>query len=279
MSELDTTADSGAGAAAPAELQTQDAITPAVADPAAQTPDPAAEEAKQAEEKRKNRTREYIQRLNRENAELRAWRAQQEQAAQAQPRTPPQASPDRPPQLEDFAYDMTAWQEANAQWAFAQARRGLSEETQQAEYARQQQQTLAAYYQRAAEFAEARPDFEAVVGSIQYPLHDALQAAIAAHPKGPELAYHLGLNDDDAFQLASIQPHLAAAAVERLAARLSAAPAAKQPTAPTPRPITQAPAPVPTVGGRSPTEVPEEKLTDEQWLARERERDRSRRKA
>ena len=62
-----------------------------------------------------------------------------------------------------------------------------------------------------------------------------------------------------------------AAAVERLASRLTAAPQAPQtPTNPiNPKPVSKAPAPAPTVSGRSPTEVPPEKLTDDEWFKRE----------
>jgi hypothetical protein len=102
---------------------------------------------------------------------------------------------------------------------------------------------------------------------------------------GPEIAYHLGNNDDDAFQLASIQPHLAAAAVDRLAKRLLAAheaPGIAAPAAPIPTPsriappVSKAPAPLPSVGGRSPVATPPEKMTDDQWYAQDREKRRKR---
>lgn len=276
MSDTTNTADSGAGAPAPAqsppndahasqhiEKQGQEAAPPTDAD---------AEQAKQ--EKQRNRTKAYIDRLNRENAELRAWKAQQENRQQQPPSNAP-AQRQGAPRLEDFDFDHNAYQQARDQWVIDQAKTSLTEETRKAEEARKQQDTMVAYYQRANEFAADHPDFEEVVGSIAYPLHDALQAAIAAHPNGPQIAYHLGNNDDEAFALASIQPHLAAAAVQRLAARLSAAPAAPAVPALNTKPITQAPAPPPTVGGRAVADVPDDKLTDEEWFRRERERERS----
>ncbi len=258
------------------------AITPkSDAEAAVQTTTPPIDEAakaaadkveadKQADEKKKNRTRDYINKLNRENAELR--QRAQELAALQQPRQPQQRQDgQRGPTLADYDYNLDAFQNARDAWVIQQAEQGWSARQQQQAAQAREQSTWQTYESRAADFADAHPDFLEVVGSIRYPLSDALQDAIARHDRGPELSYHLGTNDDDAFQLASIQPHLAAAAVDRLAARLSAAPsptalAAVQ--APT-RPLSQTPPPVPTVSGRSPTDTPAEKLTDDAWLARE----------
>jgi hypothetical protein len=163
----------------------------------------------------------------------------------------PQA--DTGPTLQDFNYDLTAFQHARDQWVIEQAeKRWTASQKQQASTAREQE-TWATYESKAAEFADDHPDFEEVVGSIAYPLTEAAQAAIATLPNGPEIAYHLGNNDDDAYDLARTPPHLADAAVRRLAARLGAAPPpvipAAQAPVPKPKPISQAPAPVPTVSG------------------------------
>lgn len=281
MTDESTTATSGAGADTPAEPKNDiQAAAQEVAQPEVkeepQQPDEEAQ--KQEEERRGNRTKRYIQRLQDEARQLR------EQLAAVQTRPVERQATqntDRGPQLEDFDYDMSAWSTARDAWVIEQAGKRITEQQKQAEEQRRQQEITTSYAQRADEFAATHEDFDEVVGSIAYPLHASLQAAIQAHPRGPEIAYHLGNNDDDAFQLASVQPQLAAAAVERLAARLSAAPAAPQPTALTTqaapaKPITQAPPPPPTVGGRAATEVPPHKLTDDEWYRRERERTRKR---
>lgn len=225
----------------------------------------AAAKAKTVEDGRKNRTREYIAKINRERAELAAevatLKAAQKPATSATPVN------DGRPTLEQHNFDNDAYLEALADWKVEQRLKAREESTKQAADARTQQETIDAYNTKVVEFADAHPDFQEVVGSIPYPLSDALQAAIMTHPKGPEIAYHLGNNDDDAFALASIQPALAAAAVERLAKRLTAAPATPE-TKPI-KPVSQAPAPVTTVSGRSPAEVPPEKLTDDEWYRRE----------
>lgn len=261
-----------------AEAAAQEAEAKAAVVEPAPTPDP--------EKEKKNRTRDYIDRINRERADL-ARKVAELEARTAQP-TPQQrqvsAQPaDGEPTLEAHDFDVAKFQRAHSAWAVEQALKQRDEDTQKAESTRKQQEIFTTYESRIVEFAEDHPDFSEVVGSIKYPLAQELQAAIMAHDKGPQIAYHLGTNDDDAFALASIQPHLAAAAVERLASRLTAAPTpAPTPAAPpipapvAPKPISQAPAPTPTVSGRSPTDTPPEKLTDDQWYAREREQSRKR---
>lgn len=256
--------------------------------PAQPEADDAAKKAAEAKaeqeriEKKKNRTREYINRINAENAELRRRVAERE-AAQPQPVTHQRqpATAEGEPTLEDHNFNVAEFQRAHSAWAVKNALEAERTKTQQAESTQQQQKVVDTYNERIADFADDHPDFPEVVGSIAYPLSAEIQLAIMAHEKGAEIAYHLGNNDDDAFSLASIQPHLAAAAVERLASRLTAAPSPvptqAAPTQPIqPKPISSAPPPVPSVSGRSPTETPPEKLTDDEWYKREAERNRKR---
>lgn len=251
------------------------------------------EEAKQADEKKRNRTREYINRINTENAEMRRRLAELEQRSQptagrhSQPAQTQQAhDAAKPPKLEDYNYDFEAWQQATLEYQAEQLQKRLAAEQKQAETTRSQQETQARYDASAAAFADAHPDFYEVVGSIDPSfLTVELQAAIIGHEKGPEIAYHLANNEDDLWQLASIRADLLPAAVARLASRLGAAqppvtPAANAPepqqSLPPKRPVSQTPPPPPTVTGRSPTEIPPEKLTDDEWYARDRERRRKR---
>lgn len=248
---------------------------------------PPVDAAKQAEnaeaERKKNRTKDYIDRINRERSELAAENARLKAGSTSVKETA--TASDKEPSLEDFNWDMGAYNTAHAKWAVDKAFSEREQSTKQAEDGRRQQETVAKYEERLAAFAEDHPDFVVTVGSIPYPLPDAVQAAIMAHERGPEIAYHLGNNDDDAFNLSNVLPHVAAAAVDRLAKRLTAAPdkpeekpavnALAQPQTPT-KPITRAPQPTATVTGRTPTETPSEKLTDDEWYRKEQERRRKR---
>lgn len=250
-------------------------------------------EAQQAE-RQKNRTKEYIGRLQSDNATLRQQLAELS-ANRGQPSQPrPTAAPsqggndDPEPTYEGCDYDPVAYAQAYTQWHARQASKEQRESQARTAAREEHQRVVLGYQQKAHAFAEAHPDYWDVVNQMPPDLlpSDVVQRAIMAHERGPEIVYHLANNDDDAFALASVQPHLAARAVERIAQRLSAAPPAPSasqqatppaaPAAAAPKPISRAPAPAPTVSGRSPTETPPEKMTDDQWYAADRERRRKR---
>lgn len=235
------------------------------------------------EGKKRNRTKQYIERLQGDNGTLRAenekllkrLEAIESRLSSNEPRAP---SPD------DFYNDPIAYTQAQAKHAAQQAR--AEWERQQEELAKRQSelQTWNVYAQRAQAFAAENPDFQEVVGAMRIPLSPELQAAIAAHESGPAIAYHVGLNEQDAFTLAMTPAHLVPFAVEQIASRLKAAPDSAIAPPPSPaaapaepqKPISQAPAPAPRVAGRSPTEIPPEKLTDDEWYRRDVERRRKR---
>lgn len=192
-------------------------------EPSSEPPSATGEADKQAEEKKKqgNRTREYIQRINGENNELRrrleALERQQQPVPTRSSHTP-QAGQEGAPGLEDYAYNWNEWADARFSHLFQQ----WQQEQQQAETVRQQHSAQARYEARAAEFMNAHPDFYETVGSMDLSLlSPAVQAAVIQHEKGPEIAYHLATQDDALWSLASVREDLLPAAVERLAARMA----------------------------------------------------------
>lgn len=262
MSDENNALNEGAGEALPAEnesTQQNDQVQEVAPE------DKAKEEAAKAEQeqRKRNRTTEYIERLKRENAEMR-----RQLVEKAAPSTDVRTESSAEPTLEQFAYDVEKFTKAHDAWAFDQHFQAREKASRQAEDARRQADAASSYIQRATAFAADHPDFEEVVNTIPYRLPDEVQAAIMAHERGPEIAYYLGSNDDDAFQIASIRPDMAEAAVKRIASRLSATP---QSAGQTPsKPVSKAPPPTPVVSGRSPAEVPPEKMTDAQWYAQRR---------
>lgn len=227
-----------------------------------------AKEGEQPQPKR-NRTGEYINRLQTRVREL------ESDLAAIKAKSP---EPKPEPTLEQSNFDPVAHQRATAEWAASQALDSYKFQQQQETATRRLQEVTDAYQGRVAQFVASHPDFPTKVMAIPYEPSEAVQLAIMTHENGPEIAYAIANDDDLAFQLASIQPHLAAAAVDRLASRLAAAPQAL-PTTPAQsapqaaaRPVSSAPAPVKTVSGKSPTETPTEKLTDQQWWERRQKR-------
>lgn len=188
MSDNTNIAASDAGAAAPAPksdaeaaLQTQ--VTPeAKPEPTAEQQAAAkAEQQRQEDEgKKKNRTREYIGKLQARVAELEG-----RLHSQVQPSTPRHGAPtpqqntgDRRPTLEDYGYDFNAWHQADTQWVEQAAERRAAALLDQRTQQQREQETWTGWAQRSAAFAETHDDFEEVVGSMPG-FNPALQEAIA----------------------------------------------------------------------------------------------------
>jgi hypothetical protein len=283
----DTTVTNGAGATAPADstpapksdaeaaLQAQAAPSEPT-EPTAEQKAAEQEAARQAEEKKRNRTRSYIDRINAERAELQRRVAELESRQSPTQPVAPQTNrqqADTGPSLEQYGYDFNAWTQARDTWVLQQAEQRFTTTAQQRAEQAREQELWQSYETRAADFAGEHEDFFEVVGSMP-PLPTQLQAAIASHPNGPAIAYHLGNNPSELLQFAAVPPQLASYAVQQYAARMGSAPAAPQPPAAPPvapaKPITQAPPPPPQVGGRAATETPPHKLTDDDWYERQR---------
>ena len=235
---------------------------------------PAAPEAPAGDDgKKRNRTRDYIQGLQKRAGEVDTLRAELEQL-KSRFKEPEQ----KEPKPEDFDFDPHAYARAVSKWDRDQERATEQETESKRAEAQKQQEAVAAYQQRAAEFASDHEDFFEVVSSIPAELlPQELQAAIMQHPKGAQIAYQLASNEDELFNLAATRPELMARAVERYASRMSEAPEGAPATPEVPalaqasiKPITQAPAPAPRVGGRAVAETPPDKQTDDEWYRSQR---------
>lgn len=221
------------------------------------------------DERARNRTTAYIDRIRNDNQamreELAALRRQSETAAQPKPDYA--QAKDGEPRLADFGYDFEAYQRAHSQWTLDNYRKTAESSRQQADEAKRQHETVSSYQQKIDAFTEDHPDFVAVVSDMIV-LPQAFQAAIMGHEQGPAIAYHLAQHEEEALDLAGKPAHLADRYIKQLASRLTATPEA--PTKPTepPKPaVSSAPAPTPTLTGRSATSKPAERMTDDEWLA------------
>ena len=247
--------------------------------PIAETPDDKSEDKDEPKDKpKRNRTGEFIDRLKTDNRSL---RERNEELARLLKLREKPAEPTPAPTFEASNFDPAAYAEARSKWAADSAVQQYQQTQERTQSQARLQQIEREYNTRIGEAEAAHPDFRERVGALSESLssmlpedhQQAIGLAIMSHPAGPEVAYAVANDDDLAFQLASIQPHLAAAAVDRIASRLAAAQEAPQPTPPViARPVSQAPPPVQTVSGKTPTKTPEEKLTDAEWWERERKK-------
>jgi hypothetical protein len=102
---------------------------------------------------------------------------------------------------------------------------------------------LQSYEQREAQARSAHPDFDSVVRDPSLPITPLMAEVIRESDLGPQVAYHLGTNRQEAARIASLSPARQAAELGRIEAALTKAPVSS------PKPIP--PAPPQTVGGVS----------------------------
>lgn len=240
-------------------------------------------EAAKPDDKKPNRTGEFIDKLKKENWELRQMKAELDALKASLPKPEAPKAPDP----NTFFNDPIAFVQASNAHSVQEARQSWEQE-QVAQRQREEQERVAAgFREKSKAFAAEHEDFEEVIFSVPPDLlPEDLASNIIGHERGVELAYHLGKNLGELAQLASVAPQYQRYAIDALASRLDgeSRTTAPPPEVPNPvavqqqppKPISQAPAPAPRVGGRTPTEVPAEKMTDDEWYKQDQERRRKR---
>ena len=144
----------------------------------------------------------------------------------------------------------------------------IAEERAQQSHQQQEQQRFQSLVQqmnaREAEYVIAHPDYPEVAQTLASVIgpNPMLFEVIATSDHGPAVAHYLGNHLDEAANIARLPPHLAAAAVVRLEAKVSAI---KQ------IPVTKAPTPAPTVGGGGAVvQKDPSRMNDSEWFASRR---------
>lgn len=235
MSDVENDALTGADAApAPEEIVQETPQTPAPVETDEQREEAARDEKGRFVQKRINElTREkYEARRQAESLQQRLQQLEQEVSQYRQPQAPdPQQDP------EGFI----------AHLAREEARRLIDSERSQWSQQQEEQRfhALASDYgQRAEAFAQTAPDFAEAAANFGQIIGEnyAVAEVLFSSEHGPAVVHYLGTHLDEAAKVASLPPHLAAAHLARIEARVAA---------PKPKPVTHAPAPAPTVGGGS----------------------------
>jgi len=205
--------------------------------PAGETPDKpvVADDREKAEARQRRRINTAYRKAAEARAEADLLRRQiEELRSQSKP------SPDpNEPKLEQFS-DIEEFAKAKAEYAVKQAK--TKEETERS--AQQQrkfvQDLTASWEEKVEKFAAEAEDFDSVVGELK-PVN-ALVVAIMDEDNGPQVAYHLAKNPDEARRIAGLNTLRQAKEIARLAAKLSAEP-------PKPKKPSSAPAPITPVQG------------------------------
>lgn len=169
------------------------------------------------------------------------WKAKATQGAQPEkPKAEPVAE-DKEPDPADYEYGETDAQfvKDTARFHGRQAYREEAAKERRATQVRTVEQT---WTERQQTFAKDKPDYDQVVHD-HLPISPPMAEAIKTSELGPEIAYHLGKNPDEARRIAGLNPLAAIREIGRLEARLDtkAAP---------PKPASDAPPPPPQVRGQ-----------------------------
>jgi len=220
-------------------------------------------------DRRKRRELERAKRLR----ELEAENAQLKQ--QIPPKTEPAEEAVPQPKLEDFDYDTEKWATALGEWTQKEIAAGQA----RAEEAKRREAAQQAFKVRQEAFDEREEaardlydDYDDIAHDNKLPITDAMAEVIFDSNLGPQIAYHLGKNREEAGRIAMMNPLAQAKALGQIEARFEAEEAkakaaeeaqnsdkaeeaesaeeAKTKSQPQSRPTpTKAPEPIPTVGG------------------------------
>ena len=225
-----------------------------------------------SDERTKPRSQERIEQLSGDNRALREsaeyWREQALVKAQPAPEPPKE---DPMPTMEAHDFDQDKWAQAYTSWADRRAKENAKDvvttQMQAQTAAAEQNAILAGWQDRASQFTEQHPDFEAIAYAPTVQITPDMFAVMQESEKGPDLAYHLGKNPDKAARIARMRPQAQAAALGRLEAEI---------VAPKPQPSGAPEPPNPIGGGQTPA-VDLSKETVEDFMIRRREETRANR--
>lgn len=254
MSEVETSANAE-GTAVPtenvsAEIETQDQPQGVEADspaePLAEGEQPPSGDEKAENERKEAKRNSFQERISEKTrqakeAETRAKDAEERAALLESQIKELTGEETRFPQLEDFDYDQSKYQEAviayNSQQMQRTVQQGLTEQQRAAARLAAEEAGRAAaeaFQARSAAFAEDHPDFQDKVTSPKFVQSQAVHQAIVLAENGPALAYHLASNPEITARLNASDPASALMELGRISAQLATPPPVKTTTTPKP---------------------------------------------
>ena len=204
-----------------------------------------------------SRINEITARAGRAERERDAYAARIQQFEQAQHRA--QAPTEKPPSFENYA-DLNEWAVAVADHAAKQAEVRAESKFAERQQQTQQEQVFGSFEAKEKAYAASTPDYAEAYASLQNNVRfsQPVLEVIATSDRGPEIVHHLGTHLDVADRVARMPPHMAAAEIARIEARLSA---------PKTKPVSNAPPPAPVLGGGGAIQKDPERMSTDEWLA------------
>lgn len=203
-------------------------------------------------------------------------RREVEEALKAQtpqaPQTPEAAAKPKPDQFSTTEEYVEALAAFKAEEIFRTKTQESESQRREAELRQRHQSVVTSYQERVEQAMEKYPDFEDVAYSPDVPITNAMAATIQESEMGPEIAYYLGKNPQEAAKIAKLSPFLQAKELGKLEAKIaSAPPPAKPSNAPPPlNPIKNASAGTTFIDTTDPRSL--SKMSTSEWIEAERQR-------
>jgi len=183
-------------------------------------------------------------------------------------------TPDKFADYADYLEALTDWK---ADQKVSEALSKRDQDAQQKQELTQHQTRVKTWVERQAAVREALPDYDEVMGDADVAVSPHVQEILLDSDMGPQMAYHLAKNQDEAERISSLSPLAAARELGKLEAALaSKSPQASttansQAPAPAAPKVTKAPTPITPVRGTGGqfTKAPES-MSDAEWYASRR---------
>ena len=187
--------------------------------------EPQGEDDESAAGKTKGGSRQRrIDRLTRENEELKRQIAEGSVKPQDRPPEPQKSAPANKPKLENFQ-TLEQYQEALTDWKLDERERIRKDEEAQAAAQQAIQKEQSEWSQKEKAARKAHDDYDDVMDTVQMPKGLGVYAARQAlleEENGAEILYYLGKNPKELERIAELTPASAAAAIGKLAASFEA---------------------------------------------------------
>jgi hypothetical protein len=135
-----------------------------------------------------------------------------------------------------------------------------------------EQEAIRAYYDREEEAMDKYDDYKQVVYNPNIPISQVMAETIRESHIGPDLAYYLGSNPQEAHRISQLPPYLQAKEIGKLELKFESNPPAKK-TSSAPAPINPI-TPTGSGGGRYDTTDPRsiKTMTASEWIEAENQR-------
>lgn len=191
--------------------------------------------------------------------EQRKWERERQSAV-----TPPVGEAPKPEQFN-----------STEEYAEALATQKAEKLLQEREIQRQQSEIVEAYHDKEEEARTKYDDFEQVAYNPKIRITEVMAQTIQASDIGPDVAYYLGTNPQEAERISRLAPFIQAKEIGRIEAKIASEPPAVKKTTSAPAPITPV---TPKSGGNPTFDTTDPRsiksMSTSEWIEAERARQR-----